>query len=100
MPLERRDVETALQKKGFVRSGGDHSFFTYYTQIGQKSSVWTKTSHGSSHKTLGDDLLSKMGKQCGLTKGQFTQLVECPLTQDVFEDMLLKSRRSIKVSPS
>jgi hypothetical protein len=97
MPLERRDVETSLQKKGFVVSSGDHSFFTYCTQTGQKTSVWTKTSHGSSQKTLGDDLLSKMGKQCGLTKGQFTQLVECPLTRDVFEGMLLKSGR-IKVS--
>jgi hypothetical protein len=27
MPLERRDVETSLQKKGFVVSSGDHSFF-------------------------------------------------------------------------
>jgi hypothetical protein len=97
MPLERRDVETLLQKKGFVVCSGDHSFFTYCTQTGLKTSVWTKTSRGSSHKTLGDDLLSKMGKQCGLTKGQFTQLVECPLTRDVFEDMLLKSGR-IKVS--
>jgi hypothetical protein len=93
MPLERRDVETALQNKGFVLNSGDHSFSTYYTQTGQKTSVWTKTSHGSSHKTLGDYLLSKMAKQCCLTKGQFTQLVECPLTRDLFEDILLKSGR-------
>jgi len=99
MPLERCDVETALQKKGFLLSSGDHNFFIYYTQAGQRTSVWTKTSHGSSHKTLGDGLLSQMGKQCGLTKGQFTQLVECPLTRDVFEDMLLKSGR-IKVLSS
>ena len=92
-----REVEASLQKKGFEVSIGDHCFFTYCTQTGQKTSVWTKTSHGSSHKTLGDDRLSKMGKQCGLTKGQFTQLVECPLTRDVFEEMLLKSGR-IKVS--
>lgn len=97
MPLERRDVEAALQKKGFVMSSGDHSAFTYHTRAGQKTSVWTKTSHGSSHKTLGDGLSSKMGKQCGLTKMQFAQLVECPLTRGELEAILLKSGR-IKVS--
>lgn len=97
MPLERRDVETSLQKKGFVVSSGDHNFFIYLTRTGRKTSVWTKTSHGSGHKTLGDGLLSKMGKQCGLTKGEFTQLIECPLTRDEFEGLLVKSGR-IKVS--
>jgi hypothetical protein len=52
MPLERRIVEAAFLKKGFVRSSGDHNFFTYHTINGKKTSVWTKTSRGSGHKTL------------------------------------------------
>jgi hypothetical protein len=54
MPLERRDVETALQNKGFVLNSGDHSFFTYYTQTGQKTSVWTKTSQSLSGDFMRD----------------------------------------------
>jgi hypothetical protein len=97
MPLERRDVEAALQKKGFLINSGDHNYFTYQTKSGQITSVWTKTSHGTSHKTLSDDLLSKTGKQCGPTKSQFTQLIECLLTREAFEEILLKSGR-IKIS--
>jgi hypothetical protein len=50
MPLERSDVEAALEKKGFLRAKGDHRFFTYYMIAGAKTSVWTKTSHGTGYK--------------------------------------------------
>jgi predicted RNA binding protein YcfA (HicA-like mRNA interferase family) len=60
MPVERRDVEASLAKKGFVASKGDHRFFTYYTLADLKTSTWTKTSHGSEYKTLGDGLVNAM----------------------------------------
>ena len=72
---------------------GDHSFFTYYTLDGQKTSVWTKTSHGSSYKTLGDQLVSLMAKQCGLNKCQFARFVECPLSREEFEKILVDTDR-------
>ena len=75
MPLERRDVEAGLEKKGFVLAERDHRFFTYHTIAGHKTSVWTKTSTGTSYKTLSDDLISKMAKQCGLTSKQFKELI-------------------------
>jgi hypothetical protein len=93
MPLERRDVEASLERKGFVPSDGDHRFFTYHTVAGRKTSVWTKTSLGTAHKTLGDDLVSKMSKQCGLTTKQFKELIACPLTRDKMELILLDSGR-------
>ena len=93
MPLERRDVEIALEKKGFRPKEGDHSFFTYHTLAGQKTSVWTKTSHGSGYKTLGNTLVSAMAKQCGLTNGQFKQFIECSLTQEIMERILVETGR-------
>ncbi len=93
MPLERRDVETALEKKGFRSASGDHNFFIYYTQSGQKTSVWTKTSRGSGYKTLTDNLVSAMAKQCGLTSPQFKNLVACPLSQSAMERILIDTGR-------
>jgi hypothetical protein len=89
MALERHDVEASLEKKGFVARQGDHSYFTYHTRAGQKTSVWTKTSHGTGHRTLSDNLVSKMAQQCSLTTGQFKQLVACPLTREELERILV-----------
>jgi predicted transcriptional regulator len=89
MPLERRDVESALEKKGFVSQQGDHRYFIYHTVAGKKTSVWTKTSHGTGHKTLSDNLVSALAKQCGLTAAQFKQLVACPLTREELEQILV-----------
>ena len=38
--------------------------------------VWyvLKTSHGSSHRGIGDDLVSKMAKQCKLPTREFREL--------------------------
>lgn len=93
MPFERRDIEASLSKKGFEKSEGDHSFFTYHMLAGGKTSAWTKTSHGTSHKTLGDTLTSKMARQIGLTHGQFKLLIECPMSRVEYENILLETGR-------
>jgi predicted RNA binding protein YcfA (HicA-like mRNA interferase family) len=95
MPLERSDIEAALEKKGFARSKGDHRFFTYYTIAGIKTSVWTKTSHGTKYKTIDDGLVGKMAKQCGLTSPQFKQLIDCPLGRKEYESIVIDSGRII-----
>lgn len=97
MPLERREVEAALQTKGFKIASGDHSFFTYHTRSGQKTSVWTKTSHGSGYKTLTDKLVGAMARQCSLTSGQFKNLVACPLSRSEMEKILIDAGR-IKIT--
>jgi len=93
MPLERRDVEASLIKKGLLRSEGDHSVFTYHTLAGLKTSTWTKTSRGSRYKSLGDSLVKAMAKHCGLTTGQFKELVGCPLSQKEMEAILIRNGR-------
>ena len=81
MNLKRRDIERALERKGFKRTEGNHSFFVYYTQAGIKTTAHTKTSHGKGGKDIGDPLISRMAKQCKLTSDDFRQLVDCRLEQ-------------------
>jgi hypothetical protein len=52
----------------------------------------TKTSHGSGGD-ISDDLLARMAKQCGVTKGQFLKLVDCPLTRQEYEELLRAAGR-------
>lgn len=93
MPLERRDVEAGLVKKGFAMNARDHRHFIYHTIEEHKTSVWTKTSEGTGYKTLSDSLVSQMAKQCGLTSKQFRELVECPLARDKLDAILLDTGR-------
>ncbi len=85
MQRSRRDIESALERKGFERREGDHSRFIYHTPDGKKTKIKTKTSHGSGSKSIGDSLLGVMAKQCFLTKSDFLDLVDCPLDREGFE---------------
>ena len=90
MPIKRREVEAALERKGFKRVETDHSTFIYYSQANQKSRVRTKTSHGTGHRGICDNLLSSMAKQCKLNNNQFHDLIECHLSREKFEYILVK----------
>lgn len=70
MTFKRREVEQALQKKGFEKSKGKHkhSIFIYYTSEGKKTDVRTLTSHGSGGTDIGDPLLGRMASQCKISK--------------------------------
>lgn len=87
MPRKQTDVEKSLERKGFVKAGGDHHFFHYYTLAGKKSRIFTKTSHGV--REIGDGLLARMSKQCKLSRSDFDQLIECPLDQKTYESKLI-----------
>jgi hypothetical protein len=58
----KRDVEAALKKKGFRQDEGDHHWSFYWTADGLKTTIRTKTSHGS-RKDLGDGLLREMARE-------------------------------------
>lgn len=85
----KRDVESALLKKGFQRDHGDHVWFIHYTQDGKKTTVRTKTSHGTT-KDLGDSLLKEMARQVRISKSLFLDLIDCPLAQGAYEQILSK----------
>ncbi len=83
----KKDVESALLKKGFQRDYGDHVWFIYYTQEGKKTTIRTKTSHGKT-KDLGDSLLKAMSRQVRVSKSDFLELLDCPLSQGAYEKLL------------
>jgi hypothetical protein len=60
----------------------------YRSTTGKKTTAKTKTSHTPKMKSIGDDLLGKMAKQCCLTKTQFLELVDCPLDRRGYEAIL------------
>ncbi|MBA3756882.1 MAG: hypothetical protein H0X02_11920 [Nitrosomonas sp.] len=89
MNLKTRDVEAALDRKGFTRSTGDHNYFIYFVGD-KKTSVFTKTSYGQ--KDIGDSLIGQMAKQCKLSKKDFLRLVECTLPHDGYHALLVEGR--------
>jgi len=86
---DRETIKDALLKKGFrLFNNRDHIFFTCYLKDGKKSSVHTKMSRGSKYKSLTDNLLALMSKQCKLPKSDFIELIDCPLTREAYEEKL------------
>ena len=88
MPRNRKDVEAALEAKGFVRAEGDHHYFVYHTREGLKTRAQTKTSHSPKIHDIADNLLGPMARQCLLTKPEFLRLVDCPMDRDDYERRL------------
>ena len=88
MPRKKSKVESALRKKGFEQTSGDHRFFVYVTLEGRRTTVRTKTSHTPKMKEIPDNILAQMSKQCRLKKSDFLQLVDCPLTREEYERRL------------
>ena len=90
MPRDKSEVEASLVKKGFkpTHAGSDHNWFVYASAEGKKArGARTKTSHGRGFD-IGDNLLGEMARQVGLTKKQFLDLVDCPLSREDYEKVL------------
>jgi hypothetical protein len=88
MPRKKIDVESALKKKGFNQTEGDHHWFVYITLEGKKTTSRTKTSHTQKMKDIPDNLLSQMARQCRLSKKDFLDLIDCPLSREAYEEIL------------
>ena len=92
MSLEQDDVVSALETKGFKFQGDrSHDYYWLYVD-GIKQQINTHISHGSRHKTLGDDLVWSMAMQLKITTKQFRELVQCTLSEDAYIS-LLRSRQ-------
>jgi predicted RNA binding protein YcfA (HicA-like mRNA interferase family) len=88
--LERDDVEASLAKKGFAKeTNKDHRYFRLL-HGGRVTGIYTKTSHGSGHKTLSDGLVSRMAKQLNLQTKEFVQLVDCSLSAEDYLALLAR----------
>lgn len=87
--LNVKEINSKLQKKGFVKEDTDHHCF-YYVHNGKKTSIWTKTSFGS-HKDIGDSLILKMARQVRLKKPEFMKLIECTLSAEEYKRILIQN---------
>ncbi|WNY26270.1 type II toxin-antitoxin system HicA family toxin [Methanolapillus ohkumae] len=86
-----REIESALVKKGFVedRKRGHKHYIYYYN--GKKMEISTIVSHGV--KEYGRDLIMEMKRQLFLTRPQFDNLVQCPLTKEELREIYKKKGR-------
>jgi hypothetical protein len=91
MPRERSGILAALTSKGFGLEQGsrDHDFLFFWYE-GKRQPVFTKLSRGTQYKTVGDPLLSKMSRQLHLTKKEFGNLVDCPMSEADFIERLVQ----------
>lgn len=92
--LNIKDTVSNLVKKGFYeRPGGKHRALNYVTLDGKRSSITTHVSRGSGYKTLPDNLISPMAKQCGLAKKDFIKFASCTISQEEYELMMKQAGR-------
>ncbi len=76
-----------LKKKGFVDSttkSVDHKFIEF--SYNGKYVLHTKLSHNK--KDIDDYLIKQMSTQCKLTKNEFMDLANCPLSKEEFVKIL------------
>ena len=90
-PRKRDEVINALIRKGFVQSNNDHMKFHYTNQAGKRTQVWTKISRGIKHNEIGKPNLGRMATQCQLSNEDFGRLLDCPLSREEYEDMLVEA---------
>ena len=76
-----------LKKKGFVDSttkSDDHKYLEF--AYNGKYVLHTKLSHNK--KDIDDHLIRQMSTQCKLSKSEFLDLVNCPLSKEGFIEIL------------
>jgi len=91
-----RNIDSALRKKGFLRdSDGDHVHYYLLHGSGTQTPIKTKMSHGMMGDTIGAKLISEMAHQLHLTKKQFLDLIDCPLSEADFRGILREQGRDV-----
>ena len=90
MPVKVRDLDSALRKKGFQEASGnrDHTYYFLFHN-GKKTNIFTKISHGE--KEIHDGLCSSIARGIKLTKGQFNDFVDCPLSYEDYVKLLTEA---------
>ena len=85
--FKKRDIKSALEKKGFVKGKGKtHEFYVLIIN-GKQSGIQTKLSHGSGE--YGGTVLSYMRKQLGFNSiTELKDFIECPISKDEYVRIL------------
>ena len=88
MVLNKKKAYKNLKKKGFKDSDNhseDHKYLELF--YNGKRILHTKISHGTK-KDLDNHLIRKMSSQCKLSKQDFADLVNCPLSAKKYIEKL------------
>lgn len=80
-----RDIERALQDKGFKLDLKSERFFVLFVN-GQKMGIRTFISHGE--RDVSENLFSLMARQLHLTKAELRDLVECTLSGERYVELM------------
>ena len=84
--LNKKKVEKGLKKKGFKLASGDHRYFVFCI-ANKETSIRTKISHGSK-KDIDNYLIAKMSLQTHLSKNEFINLINCPISEEEYIKIL------------
>lgn len=90
--VPRDTIESTLPKKGFVldSSKPSHKYFMHEYN-GKRTGAYAYTSHGSSYKTYGDELLKRMKVELRLESlKEIRDLLLCPMDADAYNNKLVE----------
>ena len=77
--FKKRDVESALKKKGFEKKKTHHKFYRLFIDD-KDAGIFTKVSHGRGD--ISDFLVNCMAKQVGISKNEFVDVINCPIGKE------------------
>lgn len=83
MQRKHRQILSSLTSKGFSeRAEGDHIFLVYLNSEGRKTAIHTKLSRSAKSDDIGNSLLGLMARQVRLSKKDFVDLIDCPMSKE------------------
>jgi predicted RNA binding protein YcfA (HicA-like mRNA interferase family) len=85
--LDAKKAYKNLKSKGFIDApdrSDDHKYLELYQD--DRLILYTKISHGE--KDLGSFLIRQMSHQCKLSKSEFMDLANCPLSEQAYLQIL------------
>ena len=70
------------------QKGRDHDYY-FLEHDGLVKPVYTKVSRGRKYKNIGRPLIKKMSKQLHLSRDEFDNLINCPMTGERYREILV-----------
>ncbi len=90
---KRRNIDSALTSKGFVKANLPNGHFSYQLEVdGKITNIRTKMSMGRSHKELGKNLIAKMAKDLKMQTKNFIDYVVCTYSYDDYLEVLKENK--------
>ncbi len=83
MPRKHRNILSGLSAKDFEKEENrKHIHFVYVNLQGQTTTARTMLSHAAGGSDVSDQLLGQMARQVGLSRSEFPELVDCPMSRE------------------